>query len=820
MATPGLNGVPQEYETHDPEKPSITESLASKDDTTTAPSDANPAVRFASTVEEISPAPAPIAAETNPHSNDDTGDAIDEAMQDQLRELSTTLRSSELQVRRLSRFAFEPYSLPATRVPSREDESTSSSRMPTPNRGSPHLRPAQQMQSPPLTPSAGDSHESEPKAVARHQSPGKVAAAGLEPPIITPQTSTSNDPSSPSANRGTPRSASSDRMPAVPRTSGERDPDRRPHRRGLFDIGPGSTPVSRESSPSRAAHFYSKPITPQGDANDPYAANKREPRRAYVDRRSIEPRFQFNLNKRPLSQGSPSSSTTNLSLKSDKRHSGLFGSRRNLGDEAQDKESSGGHSRQSSFADLKRFFKRSGQPKSKHDKPEASPHPSHSSGALKTPPNPFGDDHGLSARYGKLGKVLGSGAGGKVTLMKRHEDGVVFAVKEFNQKGQYESSKRYVKRLTAEFCVGSTLHHGNIIETLDIIQEKDTWYQVMEYAPYDLFAIVMTGKMSRAEITCCFLQILNGVTYLHSVGLAHRDLKLDNIVVSDKGIMKIIDFGSAHVFRYPFETGHILATGIVGSDPYLAPEVLSGEPYDAEAVDIWSLAIIFCCLSLRRFPWKVPKMTDNSFRMFAAEPTPGHDPKKLTIPSHSTSDVANGVTKDSVSAGDGHASKRQGEKWSDGRHSRHASQTGVPDKNANTPDAKTGAPPQEDGNGVTEEKKRESTSLPKTSGPGQERRSATAPTSSSNTPGPDKKEVIRGPWRVLRLLPRESRYIIGRMLAINPKDRAKMQEIVQDAWVANSEICQQFGPGGEVKLAEGHTHILESPALADKQPKK
>jgi serine/threonine protein kinase len=145
--------------------------------------------------------------------------------------------------------------------------------------------------------------------------------------------------------------------------------------------------------------------------------------------------------------------------------------------------------------------------------------------------------------------------------MKRSEDGVVFAVKEFRPRHSYETEREYVKKLTAEYCMGSSLHHGNIIETLDIVQEKGKWYEVMEYAPFDLFAIVMTGRMTREEVSCCFLQILSGVTYLHSMGLAHRDMKLDNVVVSEHGIMKIIDFGSAHVFKYPFENGTVLASG-------------------------------------------------------------------------------------------------------------------------------------------------------------------------------------------------------------------------------------------------------------------
>lgn len=146
-------------------------------------------------------------------------------------------------------------------------------------------------------------------------------------------------------------------------------------------------------------------------------------------------------------------------------------------------------------------------------------------------------------------------------LMKRSSDGTTFAVKEFRARHSYESEKEYTKKVTAEFCIGSTLHHGNIIETLDIIREKGKWYEVMEYAPFDLFAIVMTGKMSREEVSCSFLQILSGVTFLHGMGLAHRDLKLDNVVVNDFGIMKIIDFGSASMFKYPFETEIVLATG-------------------------------------------------------------------------------------------------------------------------------------------------------------------------------------------------------------------------------------------------------------------
>lgn len=100
------------------------------------------------------------------------------------------------------------------------------------------------------------------------------------------------------------------------------------------------------------------------------------------------------------------------------------------------------------------------------------------------------------------------------------------------------------------------------------------------------------------------------------MGLAHRDIKLDNCVMTTDNVVKLIDFGTATVFHYPGKA-HTPATGIVGSDPYLAPEVLSKDKYDPRKTDVWSVAIIFLCMLLRRFPWKIPDpKTDPSFRAF------------------------------------------------------------------------------------------------------------------------------------------------------------------------------------------------------------
>ena len=147
----------------------------------------------------------------------------------------------------------------------------------------------------------------------------------------------------------------------------------------------------------------------------------------------------------------------------------------------------------------------------------------------------------------------------------------------------------------------------------------------MEYAPYPLFSVVMTGQMTRPEIYCVFRQIVDGVNYLHNMGLAHRNLKLDSCVITQGDVVKLINFSTAAVFHYP---GKALTkvTGIVGSDPYLAPEILSADSYDPRKTDVWSIAMIFLCMILRRFPWKIPDpKTDLNYRGFV------HAHPELTI---------------------------------------------------------------------------------------------------------------------------------------------------------------------------------------------
>ncbi|RMY45811.1 hypothetical protein D0864_15366 [Hortaea werneckii] len=727
-------------------------------------------VRFASQNEEIQPDQSLQTTEAlTGHDSRKRTDLNPEA-QRELQQLKTTLQNN-IQSARMQHHAFEPVSLPGSQPASRVPSGTT-----TPSRrhlpagsveASPRPSPpTSAVHSPPLTPAATQSRDGK----GQHAVPPMRQAA---PNIVTPQRSTSP----PKEEKPSKETAAS-----VQQATGVSE---HPKPTPRFSIGPSdSQPPSSDASPSGtplpSAPGTPRPWTPAGVTSDPSSTNKRQS--PYPD--SGDRRYRFgdrnpaagyansgqsnvslpSLNTQP--QHTPRSSGSGLNLQAfDKpKRSSFFGGSKHDSDsnsELGEKQSHG------SKSNLKRFFKIGEHKKDKHS--------NGSKDGTKTPPMqqsqpsvPFADDHGLASKYGKFGKVLGSGAGGSVRLMKRTGDGTVFAVKQFRDRHAYESEKEYNKKVTAEFCIGSTLHHGNIIETIDIIHEKGKWYEVMEYAPYDLFATVMTGKMGREEITCATMQILSGVLYLHSMGLAHRDLKLDNVVINEHGIMKLIDFGSAVVFRYPFENEIVLASGVVGSDPYLAPEVYDHSKYDPRPADIWSIAIIFCCMTLRRFPWKAPRISDNSYRLFVSPPDPDQD--KLL----GTQRSVQGITKSEPATRNPSVAEGKDAHETSGEHHRHHSHSHHHHHHSSQANTEAAAKPPAD---------------------------------------PSQQPTIKGPLRLLRLLPRETRHIIGRMLDLDPKRRADMEEILEDPWVQNSLVCRQEENGVVIK-APNHTHTLQPSSTA------
>ncbi|SCU78419.1 LAMI_0A04566g1_1 [Lachancea mirantina] len=511
-----------------------------------------------------------------------------------------------------------------------------------------------------------------------------------------------------------------------------------------------------------------------------------------------------------------------------------------------------------SMNELKRFFR----PAMIHRKPSPStmrrrspdhhshtqsaiPPTSESSLSLSNRTNIYHDDSLLAQKYGKLGKILGSGAGGSVRVLVRPSDGVTFAVKEFRPRKPNEQVKDYAKKCTAEFCIGSTLHHPNIVETLDIFNDskQNKYFEVMEYCPIDFFAVVMSGKMSRGEINCCLRQLTEGVKYLHSMGLAHRDLKLDNCVMTHDGILKLIDFGSAVVFKYPFEANVAMAHGIVGSDPYLAPEVItSTKRYDPQAVDVWSIGIIYCCMMLKRFPWKAPRESDDNFRMYCLPDDTEHDygksarehealmkqkrREKMNLKKLQQLDAE--AAKQQTSPDSKTACGHLGE--SDYNVEVASPLATAEPHTANDKLTEKGDPPEK------EEEPRESCPHPVGSqSPARDDRSVTdkhftdekpqdvapqshiaAPQHVEKLPTPQKtfsrdssrhRKVIHGPYRLLRLLPHASRPIMSKILTIDPEKRATLEDMLSDHWFANIPFCTMDSKKRVVR-APGHSHTI------------
>lgn len=221
-------------------------------------------------------------------------------------------------------------------------------------------------------------------------------------------------------------------------------------------------------------------------------------------------------------------------------------------------------------------------------------------------------------KYGKCQEVIGKGAYGTVRIAHKFDQStqrnVLYAVKEFKRRAQ-ESESHFNKRLTSEFCISSSLHDVNIIHTLDLMKDpRGEYCQVMEYCDGgDLYSLILAtdGGLNQDEADCFFKQLIRGIVYMHSMGVAHCDLKPENLLLTTTGVLKITDFGNAECFRMAWETEVHLSTGVCGSRPYIAPEQFREKDFDPRAADVWATGVIYMAMRTGSYLWQVAVPDDN-----------------------------------------------------------------------------------------------------------------------------------------------------------------------------------------------------------------
>ena len=169
-------------------------------------------------------------------------------------------------------------------------------------------------------------------------------------------------------------------------------------------------------------------------------------------------------------------------------------------------------------------------------------------------------------------------------------------------RGDLANDEKFVRRFQREALSASSLSNPNIVEVYDVGEDNGEYYIVMEYVEGKHLKALLKkrGKLTVPEVIDITLQITNGLSVAHDSYIIHRDIKPQNILILENGMIKITDFGIAVAMN---ATQLTQTNSVMGSVHYLPPEQASGKGATLQS-DIYSIGILMYELLTGKLPFR------------------------------------------------------------------------------------------------------------------------------------------------------------------------------------------------------------------------
>eukprot|EP01137_Pigoraptor_chileana_P034941 Opistho-2@28235 len=218
-----------------------------------------------------------------------------------------------------------------------------------------------------------------------------------------------------------------------------------------------------------------------------------------------------------------------------------------------------------------------------------------------------------------LGRTVGKGSEAVCKLAKdkhTHEKVVIKQIKEGEDalcdNSTEECGSPNEIHIHSLLASGKT-QHAHIVNVKKVIHEGNKWYEVLEFCSQGDVAHKLNGTpTTEMQAQKWFKDLIEAVKYMHDRGICHRDIKMENCLIDACGSLKVADFGVGAVFRN--EDGTVkMFSDVLGTMPYMAPEVYHGEAHDATRADIWSCGVTLLAMLAGDVMWEAPDDTDDVY---------------------------------------------------------------------------------------------------------------------------------------------------------------------------------------------------------------